>query len=229
MTSPTAADRSKAGITPDASRLARQELGLSQAAVSQASGVQAYILKQWEAGRFRPPVAALDKLRAYYEAEGVDLDAIRAHLAEQAAPGPVDAQQPKLGAAFTMASRPGFFVSDKLAPDHVGRLMARMEANDDRIAALVGESFETGFFGGISDTTEAKVRELMGTLAENYLLFRLLQGRNIVARTADQARSEPKTIRDFVAQWVMRESEAAELFVADPLPAGAPESSPEEA
>ena len=46
-------------LTPDMSRLARQELGgMSQAAVSKASGVQAYIIKQWEAGRFRPPAAA---------------------------------------------------------------------------------------------------------------------------------------------------------------------------
>lgn len=199
-------------LTPDISRLARQELGLSQAAVSQSSGVQAYIIKQWEAGRFRPPVAALDKLRAYYEGEGVDLDAIRAHQAEQTTAAAPATPAPKLGAGFTMAARPGFFVSEKLAPEQVGRLMNRMGANDDRIAALIEESFETGIFGGATDATDAKVRELLGTLAESYLLFRLLQGRNIVAQTPEQARSEPKTIRDFISQWVLREPEAATLF-----------------
>lgn len=198
---------------------------MSQVAVSKASGVQAYIIKQWEAGRFRPPAAALEQLRAYYEAENVDLDAISEHLkASQAAPDVVPEAQPRqLGPTFTQAPRPGFFVSSDLPDELIGSLMERMEANDDRIAELTAQSFEGGFFGGASAATESNLRELMGTLAESYLLFRFLQGRNIVARTADQARDEPRTIGEYLRHWVHEKSAAASLFEADPTaPAAKP-------
>lgn len=211
-------DRAAPALTPDVSRLARQELGLSQAAVSQASGVQAYIIKQWEAGRFRPPVAALEKLAAYYEAEGVNLEAIREHLSPGAAANPVaPAAEPRdLAAGFTQNARPGFFIAEGLSADLLGRLMERMEANDDRIAELTAKSFENSFFGGLTEATETHLRELMGTLAESYLLFRLMQGRNIVAKTAKQGRAEPNTIGEYLTQWVHDESAAAALFDADP-------------
>ena len=205
-------------LTPDLSRLARQELGMSQAIVSKASGVQAYVIKQWETGRFRPPAAALEKLAAFYEAEGVDLEAIREHLSPGSIANPVarGSEPRELGAGFTHSARPGFFIAEGLPTDLVGRLMERMETNDDRIAELTAKSFENSFFGGPTGATETYLRELMGTLAESYLLFRLMQGRNIVAKTARQGRDEPNTIGEYLSHWVHDESAAAALFDADP-------------
>jgi hypothetical protein len=42
--------------------------------------------------------------------------------------------------------------------------------------------------------TEAKAREPIGTLAENHVIFRALQGRNIVST----GRDEPKTLGDYL-------------------------------
>jgi hypothetical protein len=75
--------------------------------------------------------------------------------------------------------------------------MVRMESNDDRIATLIGEAFTTiGFFGTISDDTEAKARELVACLAENHVIFRALQGRNIVSVSRD----EPRTIGEYLGK-----------------------------
>lgn len=210
-------DSKRSSLTPDMSRLARQELGgMSQTAVSKASGVQAYIIKQWEAGRFRPPAAALDKLRGFYEAEGVDLAAIAEHLASNAGPVTVVTPgEPALPpAGFTTNARPGFFIDESLPSEVVGRALDQMGENDDRIIGLLKQGFKTGFFSDKSEATDAAIRELFGTMAQSYLLFRMLQGRNIVAITSEQARSEPETIGDFLSQWVMQAPAAGELFKA---------------
>ena len=144
-------------------------------------------------------MAALEKLAAYYETENVDLGAIREHLSPGGAvnSAATAAEPRELGAGFTHSARPGFFIAEGLPTDLVGRLMERMETNDDRIAELTAKSFENSFFGGPTGATETYLRELMGTLAESYLLFRLMQGRNIVAKTARQGRDEPNTIGEY--------------------------------
>jgi hypothetical protein len=72
-----------------------------------------------------------------------------------------------------------------------------MEENDSRIAALVGTAYQTGFLGAVTDESDAALRELFGTLAESHLLFRFLQGKNVIAPATD----DPQTVGDMLSQW----------------------------
>jgi len=87
-----------------------------------------------------------------------------------------------------------------------------MESNDDRIAELTAETFRTSFFGSISDDSEAKARELVGTLAENHVIFRSLQGRNIVSMSHD----EPKTIGEYLGKMLEASPRRARQSTAIP-------------
>lgn len=199
-----------ATLTPDLSKRARRELGMSQNDAIKACGIQAYKLKQWEGRGLSIDLADIRKLTDFYESQGVSIAELAAHAGQQPRgtagnPGPVALQD-----GFTFTPRPGFMISDQLAPELVDKLMERMEANDDRIGELTAAAFQSGFLGGISEDTEAKARELIGALAENHLIFRFLQGRNIIAPTRD----EPKTLGNFLAQW-MQESPALPLIAGE--------------
>lgn len=200
----------QANLTPELSKAARRELGLSQKDVIAATGIQGYKLKQWEGRGLAIELADTRKLSDFYESQGVNVSELAEHLArtERIAAGakPAPAAEP-LQEGFTYTPRPGFIISDQLAPALVDKLMERMEANDDRVGELVEASFKHGFLGGISDETEAKARELIAALAENHLIFRFLQGRNIIAPTRD----EPKTLGNYLAQ-LMQDSPALPLL-----------------
>lgn len=189
-------------LTPELSKQARRELGLSQNDVIKATGIQAYKLKQWEGRGLTIEIADTRKLAEFYEAQGVSIADLIQYHASKGGQGRADdrpperAQRPALQDGFTYNPRPGFVISDQITPEVVDALMARMEANDDRIAALIGEAFKTGFLGNISDDTEAKARELVACLAENHVVFRALQGRNIVS----VGRDEPKTIGEYLGK-----------------------------
>ena len=200
-------------LTPELSKQARRELGLSQTDVIKTTGIQAYKLKQWEGRGLTIELADIRKLTDFYESQGVNIAELIEHHARKSGAG-IDSPAPEarqpLQAGFTYAPRPGFVISDQLAADVVDSLMERMETNDDRIATLTGEAFKTGFFGGISDDTEAKARELIGTLAENHVIFRALQGRNVVS----VARDEPKTVGDYLGK-MLATSPVLPLIVSD--------------
>ena len=201
-------DTKPATLTPNLSKMARRELGLSQNDVIKATGIKAYALKFFEAERIsRMDMGDAAKLTAFYEEQGVNLVELADHISQRIAIASAMGTTAPLQDGFTYTPRPGFMISDQLAPELVDKLMERMEANDDRIGELTGAAFQAGFFGGISDETEAKARELVATLAENHLIFRFLQGRNIIAPTRD----EPKTLGNYLAQW-MRESPALPLI-----------------
>lgn len=193
-------------LTHDQSRAARRELALSQKDVITQTGVQAYKLKQFEAGSFRPDGATLRKLRDFYEGQGVNFEALDAHLKSigLVAAGDENAAsvQAKLKPGLTHTPRPGFFISNDLPESVVDKLMAEMEASDDRIAELVKVAAKNGLMGDMTAQTENDVRELFGHLAANHLRFRCLQGRNIIAPTRDEA----KTVGDHLAQWAQEKN-----------------------
>lgn len=188
-------------LTPDLSKRARRELGLSQADVIKATGIQGYKLKQWEGRGLSIELVDIRMLADFYEEQGVDLAELIDHInrgnsaGREAQADKAPEARPALQEGFTYNPRPGFMISDQLAPEVIDTLMERMEANDDRVAELTEEAFTNGFLG-ISADTEAKVRELLGTLAESHVIFRCLQGRNIVSPLRD----EPKTIGDYLAK-----------------------------
>jgi len=201
-------------LTPDLSRRARRELSLSQSEAIQASGIKAYKLKQWEATGLALSGADLRMLADFYEAQGVNLAELAQHIGQARGEGAGEpfSASPQLQDGFTYSPRPGFFISEHHTDEMIDAFMVRMEANDDRIAALIGEAFKTtGFFGDVSDDTEAKARELVACLAENHVIFRALQGRNIVS----VARDEPKTIGDYLGK-MLEASPILPMIVAEP-------------
>lgn len=198
-------------LTPDLSKHARRELGLSQKDVIAATGIQGYKLKQWEGRGLSIELADLRKLSDFYEAQGVNFTELAEHLSrgQHSSTGATPAAHAELQEGFTYTPRPGFIISDQLAPSLVDKLMERMEANDDRIGELTQAAFKSGMLGGISDETEAKARELIAALAENHVIFRFLQGRNIIAPT----RNEPKTLADYLSM-LMQDSPALPLLTS---------------
>jgi len=74
-----------------------------------------------------------------------------------------------------------------------------MEKNDERIAELLSTTVSSGLLSGWDSETESNQRELFGLLSANYLLFRLLQGHNIVSKRPDDL--DPKTQADLLADW----------------------------
>lgn len=199
-------------ITGDQSRAARFQLGLTQANVIEESGLPGHKLKNFETGRFVPDMPFLESLRDFYIDKGVDLEARKPDT------------KPATGSAMVRpVSRMCFYVSDQVADEVVDQILGRMDANDDRIAAILRSPVGIGFFSDYSEETEAKQRELFGAMAENYLLFRILQGRNIVA--SPQEGRSPATHADLLSTFFAASPLAA---VATPIDATRDQKAPEE-
>lgn len=197
--------KTQASLTYQQSAAARAALTISQKNVIDQSGIPAHKLKQFEAGRYRLDVIDQKKLRDFYEAQGVDFDEIDARLKADLESDKAISNQQRGG--ITPNAGAGFLISDGVTHDQVDRVLDRMEENDSRVAELVGTAYQTGLLGGVSEASEAALREVFGLLAESHLLFRFLQGKSIVAAATD----EPKTIGDMLSNWV-KDSPAYGVF-----------------
>lgn len=178
-------------ITAEQSRAARFQLGLTQANVIEQSSLAGYKLKQFETGRFVPDMPYLESLRAFYEQQGISFndDAVPAAVQEKSATPGASMVQPISGQRFIVA----------IAQEVADPILERMDSNDERIAVLIKQTVGSGFLSDYNEETENALRELYQTATENYLLFRVLQGRNIVAPVgADQPVS---TIADVLARF----------------------------
>lgn len=173
-------------LTAAQSRAARFHLGLSQAEVIKKSELPGHKLKNFETGRFIPDMPFLQQLSDFYTVLGVDLSD---ESLGDGAPAPTPAAELKPGATMIRTvQRPCFFVSDTISTDLLDQCLERMHLNDERIAALLGTSLKSGMLGGHHDATVAEHQELFGAMAENYLIFRLLQGNPIVQPVDASAR-----------------------------------------
>ena len=190
-------------ITPLQSKAARYQLGLTQANVIGESGLPGHKLKNFETGRFIPDIKFLESLRTFFEGKGIDLQDLSTSdqvpiTAPGAPPMPAPAQRPGANLVAPM-SRPAFLISTAIDQDQVDSLLEAMDANDNRIEAIMDEPGQSGMLSGRADLLQ---RELFGLMAANYLLFRMMQGRNIVGtgqRDADQ-----RTVGDMLRLWVER-------------------------
>jgi len=179
---------SKLPITSEQSRAARFQLGLTQANVIEQGELAGHKLKNFETGRFIPDMAFLQSLREFYEGQGIDFN-------EQISNEP---QKPTPGAGIVVPMQTSRFVVDPALPqEQVDLILDRMDANDARIAELMNNSLEKGLFSSYTEKTVADTQELYGLMAENYLLFRTLQGRNILAPVPEKAM--PKKQADLIS------------------------------
>lgn len=179
---------SKLPVTAEQSRAASFQLGLTQANVIEQSELAGHKLKNFETGRFVPDMAFLQSLREFYEGRGIDFN-------EQIS---TDAQKPMPGAGIVASMQTSRFVVDPALPqEQVDSILERMDSNDARIAELMNHALESGFLSSYSEKTEADTKEFYGLMAENYLLFRTLQGRNFLI--PNPKKTEPKTQADLIS------------------------------
>lgn len=180
-------------ITADQLRRARRALGVTQAKLAEDTGVNATLIKHFETYRLSAlPDSAQTALQSYLDANGVDLSQFAgqsdadSQTATAAKPGSAVVQP--IPRAALLPQRLGFLVSNSLSDDEIEELLQKMDDNDERIYELVRTETQRGLFGGPTDQTIDDNRELFALLAENYLIFRHLQGRNLfeqIDRSAD--------------------------------------------
>lgn len=194
-------------ITPAQSRVARRSLGLSQSQVIQQSKLPGHKLKTFETGSYQPDVGFLKQLSDFYAALGVDLpdDDIDAT--------PIDQLKP--GAAMVRAvPRSCFYIHDSVSPELLDQCLERMHVNDERIKALLETALKTASFSDAHhQETVAEHTELFGAMAENYLIFRLLQGNPIVQAVGEPG-SRAATHADLLGQFYAQSPIAAASQVA---------------
>lgn len=187
-------------IAPLQSKAARYHLGLTQANVIDETGLPGHKLKNFETGRFVPDMKFLDALKGYYEGKGINLSELKdgEGMVPVAAAG-VAKPTPGAGMLATVPSM-CFRVSDAIEPSQLDALLEQMDANDDRIAAILKEPANAGFLSDFDERTEALQRELFGLMAANYLIFRTLQGRK--PTDPPPQNGEAKTVADLMARWI---------------------------
>lgn len=178
-------------ITAEQSRAARFQLGLTQANVIEKSELPGHKLKNFETGRFVPDMAFLQSLREFYQERGIEFNKTETKSTE------VDTPKPAHGDGIVAPMQTCRFVVDPALPqEQVDSILERMDNNDTRIAELMKRTLEGGFISSYSAQTETDTKELYGLMAENYLLFRALQGRNIL--TPQPEKTAPKTQGDLI-------------------------------
>ncbi len=181
---------SKLPVTAEQSRAARFQLGLTQANVIEQGELPGHKLKNFETGRFVPDMGFLQSLRKYYEARGIDFN--------EAVQTTADTPTQTHGVGIVAPMQTSRFVVDPALPlEEVDSILERMDSNDARIAELMNKAIQSGMFAKYTKETEADTSMLFGLMAENYLLFRTLQGRNILAPLPEK--SEPKTQAELIS------------------------------
>ncbi len=203
----------KLPVSPLQSKAARYQLGLTQASVIDESGLPGHKLKGFETGRLIPDMRFLEALSDFYKGKGIELselkdgDGLMPVTAAAVAPKPgAQMVQPVYQMAFRISA----------APDQVDALLEQMEAQDERIAAILKEPAKAGFLSDYDETTDALQRELFGLMAANYMYFRVLQGRSLIAPTPKA--SEQKTQLDLFIGW-LKTTPLASLLDTNAAPA----------
>lgn len=178
-------------ITAEQSRAARFQLGLTQANVIEQSELAGHKLKNFETGRFVPDMGFLQSLREFYEERGISFSEVEADKTEGKTP-----TQPHGIGIVAPVQTCRFVIDQSLPQEQVDSILERMDTNDARIAELMNRTLESGLLSSYSAQTVADTQELYGLMAENYLLFRTLQGRNIL--TPPLKKSSPRTQGDLI-------------------------------
>lgn len=179
-------------ITAEQSRAARFQLGLTQANVIEQSELAGHKLKNFETGRFVPDMGFLQKLSEFYQERGIEFN--EAESKQVAA----ESLKQTHGVGIVAPMQTSRFVVDAALPqEQVDSILERMDKNDVQIADVMSKSIQGGTFTKYSKETDADTSMLFGLMAENYLLFRTLQGRNILSPLPEK--SEPKTQAELIS------------------------------
>lgn len=152
-------------LTPEISKAARRELGVTQAKVIAETGINAYKLKMFESRGFNLDIQDKRILAEFYTSNGVDLGEVAEYLAATSEPGPGVARQ----------QRASFVISDALPQGLADAVFERLAQIDERVLQLQQQPYVEGIFG-VSEATTTNLDELSALMREGYLLFRVLVG-----------------------------------------------------
>jgi hypothetical protein len=170
-------------LTPDALRRARRTIGVTQATLATDTGVNATIIKHFETYRLSAlPASAQESLVAYFKQKGVSLADGEGQRGTGIVTVPV---QPG-----TTPPRMSFAVSGSLSDQTIESALDRMDGNDEEIADLMRKVTSKGILGAYTDQTVMDSQRLFGLMAENYMLFRYLQGENFLEGIDQDAEDE---------------------------------------
>lgn len=170
-------------ITPDQSRQARREFGMSQADVAEATGLKRQYLSEFESDTAQRFTASqLRKLRAFYEAKlaeareaGEDIELTFGGETREA-----ESSSPVGSVETVKAKRFHFPVDDAVSDETLSAVLASIRTNDRKLAGLLAQEArrDDGFFGsgGLTEDTLQALRDSMSLLACNYLMVRALGG-----------------------------------------------------
>lgn len=179
-------------ITPDQLRRARRAIGITQATLADGAGVNVTFIKHFETYRIdNLPPDYQRKLVDYFAGQGVDITSGDATPGVSASPSLATVPRGAIPVPpGTAAPRMSFVVSERLSDSEVEGTLARMDENDEEIAVLMGKVTSKNLFGGYTDETVLDSQRLFGLMAENYMLFRYLQGRNFLTGIDPEASDE---------------------------------------
>ncbi len=152
-------------------------LRLNVSGIAKATSIPRTYLSEFRNGDRKLRPENLAKLRDYFEAQGVEFDAV--NETENRAPPSPQSPHPSLA----LASVVHFAVRPDLSGADVRDILQEIERNDIRIAELLAKRAgrATGWGGeptGFEEETESDLRELFARLSGNYVLFRYVTGAN---------------------------------------------------
>lgn len=209
-------------ITPDQSRQARREFGLSQADVAESTGLKRQYLSEFEsdtAQRFTS--SQLRKLVAFYETKlseareaGEDIELTFGD----------ETQEPETAtSAATIdtvkTKRFHFPVDDAVSDETLSAVLTSIRTNDRKLAGLLAQEAtrDEGFFGSgeLTEETLQALRDSMSLLACNYLMVRALGGWPDVGLSAATENILGNTVLSAIIDSARDTFEAAGLIGAD--------------
>ena len=208
-----------ATLTPDQSRQARREFGLSQADVAEVTGLKRQYLSEFEsdtAQRFTS--SQLRKLRTFYEGklaeareagEQIDLSFGEADPAAKTS-------APAASIETVKAKRFHFPVDDAVSDDTLSSVLATLRANDKKLADLLTQEAkrDDGFLrpGDFTEETLQALRDSLSLLACNYLMVRAVSGWPEIGLSASNANIASDKVLSVILASVQDRFEAAGLL-----------------
>lgn len=213
-------------ITADQCRTARRELGLSQADVANAVGINRQYVSEFETGYSnRITAAQLRKLRAFYESKIQEAIADGEEIALTFGEPDTPEENQKTATSPTplqaAAAAPYRFWPVYLEVDQpiAIKVLGMMQDNDARIAVLLQQSAEKddGFLGDgeFTEGTKDALQETFSLLSLNYALLRSLSGWPALGLTPSA--EDPQTLRDVIFSTFQAQFEEAGLILNQDL------------
>lgn len=210
-------------VTPDQSRQARRELGLSQADVETGTGLKRQYLSEFESGTSnRFTRSQLRKLVEFYSAK---IDEARAAGDEiEVTFDDDEPAQPVPTVDVAKVKRFHFPVDDAVPDEVVDSVLSAIRINDRKLAdVMIQEAVrDDGFFGSgdFTEKTLQALRDALSLLACNYLMVRAVTGWPEIGLSASRDSIADNTVLSAIIGSVQEQFEAAGLLRSEQPPEG---------